>query len=76
MGQKVLKISVFKAKCIETLRAIERDGESVVVTLRGKPIAIVQPIVQKRALGQLRGECEIHGDIVKADFDEEWEMNR
>ena len=73
MTTRTMQISKFKARCIETLREIDRTRKSVLVTLRGKPIAIVEPIEAEKVLGGLRGECKIHVDLVHADFAEEWE---
>ena len=81
MHPKRVQVSVFKARCIDSLREVRRTGSPLVVTLRGTPIAVVGPIGQARTLGALRGECEIRGDLVmgakgaKGDFADEWEMN-
>jgi len=71
-----IQISEFKARCIEALRDVDRTRRPLIVTLRGKPIAVVEPVSEQRALGTLQGECVIHGDLVAGDFDAEWEMNR
>lgn len=71
-----IQITEFKARCIESLREVDRTRRPLLVTLRGKPIASVEPISQARELGTLRDECEILGDLVATDFASEWEMNR
>ncbi len=76
MAQKVMQISVFKAQCIEALKDVDRTGRSVAVTLRGKVLAVVHPSPRVRRLGALAGECEIVGDLLAANFEDEWEMNR
>lgn len=43
------------------------------VTLRGKPLARVEPIQRGRRLGALSDAGTIRGDIVTADFEGEWE---
>ena len=72
-------ISDFKAKCIDELKTVQQSGEPLLVTLRKKPIATVHPYREegpkKRALGKLSGRMTIHGDIVQADFADEWEMD-
>ena len=75
MSPKRVQVSVFKARCIESLREVRRTRRSLVVTLRGAPIAVVEPYGQPRALGALRGECEIRGELLEGDFPGEWEMN-
>jgi prevent-host-death family protein len=75
---KTIKISEFKAKCIRVLKTVARTREPVVVTLRGKPVARVEPIeVQQgaRVLGGLQGSVEILGDIVQSDFADDWEAS-
>ena len=42
---KTMIISDFKAKCIAVLKEIERSGEPVVVTLRGRAVARVEPVL-------------------------------
>lgn len=71
-----IQISEFKARCIESLHDVDRTRRPLIVTSRGKPIAVVEPVARERTLGTLEGECVIHGDLVAQDFDQEWEMNR
>ena len=76
---KTLGISEFKAKCIDELKSVQSTGEPLLVTLRKRPIATVNPyreVPRKRELGKLRGRMTIHGDIVQAGFEEVWEMNQ
>ena len=76
---KTLGISEFKARCIEELKTVQRTGEPLLVTLRSRPIATVIPYREeptRRVLGKLGGRMKIQGDIVRADFGEEWEMDR
>ena len=44
------------------------------VTLRGEPIARVEPIAprDKRVLGGLKGWIEIKGDIIRSDLDKDF----
>jgi len=73
---KTVKISLFKVRCIGILKNVARKGEPVVVTLRGKPLARIEPIAERkepRVLGGLKGSLEIHGDIVRSDFADDWE---
>ncbi len=75
---KRLGISEFKAKCIDELKTVQRTGESLLVTLRKRPIATVNPYREKppkRTLGKLRGRMTIHDDIVHSDLGDEWEMD-
>jgi len=76
---KTLGISEFKAKCIDELKSVQSTGAPHLVTLRQRPIATVNPYREaprKRELGKLRGRMTIHGDIVHADFEKDWEMDQ
>lgn len=73
---KTVLISEFKAKCIKMLKEVQKNGKPITVTLRGEPIARVEPVRpagKKVSLGALRGLVKIKGDIVHTDFEEEWE---
>ena len=76
---KEIGISEFKAKCIDKLKTVQQTGEPLLVTLRKRPIATVNPYREeaprKRELGKLCGRMTIHGDIVQADFANEWDMD-
>lgn len=76
---KTMLVSEFKAKCIGALKEANRTGEPLLVTLRGRPLARIVPVGRnrpERKLGALRGWMEIKGDIVHADFADEWESGR
>ena len=77
---KKLGISEFKAKCIDELKTVQETGEPLLVTLRKQPIATINPYRQeappKRVLGKLKGRIVLHGDIVHADFEDDWEMEK
>jgi prevent-host-death family protein len=73
---KTMLISEFKAHCTSEITEACRTGEAIVVTRRGKPVARVEPIIEKkplRILGAMKGVMTIHGDIVHAGFADEWE---
>ena len=73
---KTVLISEFKAKCIKMLKEVQKNGKPLTVTLRGEPIARVEPVAKgakrKRHLGALRGRMIIKGDIIKSDFEKDW----
>ena len=77
---KEIGISEFKAKCIDKLKTVQATGEPLLVTLRKRPVAVVNPytenVARKRMLGTMRGWVTIHGDIVRSDFADEWEMEQ
>jgi prevent-host-death family protein len=73
---KSISVTEFKAHCFELIDEVARMGESLVLTKRGKPIAIVgPPPVQGREKwipGQFKDSAKIVGDIL-APLDEPWE---
>jgi len=74
---KTMLVSDFKAKCIAVLKEVERSGEPVVVTLRGRPMARVGPFVEEAAvkrLGVLKGSMRIRRDLTRLDTTTDWEM--
>jgi prevent-host-death family protein len=69
-------ISEFKAKCIKMLKEVQKSGKPLMVTLRGEPIARVEPVpkpAKAPRLGQLKGWIKIKGDIVNTGFEDDWE---
>ena len=76
---KSVAVSEFKSKCIAILKEVQRTRESIVVTLRGKPMAVVQPAPEPGAgkrLGTLKGSMKIRRDLVRTDASADWEMLR
>ncbi|MGH7289537.1 MAG: type II toxin-antitoxin system Phd/YefM family antitoxin [Myxococcota bacterium] len=75
---KSIAVSEFKAKCIGILKEVQRRREGVVVTLRGKPVAIVQPAPErgKKRLGALKGSMKLRRDLVRTSSSADWEMLR
>jgi antitoxin (DNA-binding transcriptional repressor) of toxin-antitoxin stability system len=76
---KTMVISEFKAKCIRVVKDVNRQKQPLLLTLRGIPVATVEPIRNqpgKRILGSMKGSVKISGDIVKTDFSGDWEINR
>ena len=77
---KEMLISQFKARCIAELKRVQRTGQPLIVTLRGKPIARVEAVRSSNEpavkLGSRRGQARMMRDLVKIDFSDEWEMNR
>ena len=72
-----LMASDFKARCLAIIEKVHSDGETVLVTRRGKPLVRVLPAIEcpahSRKLGTLTGEATAKGDIVHAGFEHEWE---
>jgi prevent-host-death family protein len=72
---KTVLISEFKAKCIQMLKEVQKNGKPLIVTLRGDPIVRVEPIhaeKRKPRLGTLKGQMIIKGDIIHSDLEDDW----
>jgi prevent-host-death family protein len=70
----MIKASEFKAKCLALLDEVERTGDRLIITKKGKPVAEVIPHTRpKRSpLGIWKGKVIIKGDII-SPLDVEWE---
>ena len=67
----------FKATCLELMDAVARTGKSIVVTKRGRPVAMLSPARKPRRslYGAMKGRIKILGDIV-SPIDVEWDALR
>lgn len=72
-----LLVSDFKARCLSVLDRVRTDGETVLITRRGKPLAKVVPATgpksERRPLGALAGEASSKCDLVHSGFEGDWE---
>lgn len=78
-NMKTMLVSEFKAKCIAALKEIRDTRQPMMVTLRGKPLVIIEPAelrVSRKRLGGLKGRMRIRRDLVKVDSSKDWEMMR
>jgi prevent-host-death family protein len=71
---RIMKASEFKAKCLMIMDEVERTGQTVVITKKGKPVAELVPhrLRQKNARGILKDRLFITGDII-SPIDVEWD---
>jgi prevent-host-death family protein len=70
--KRVVPAGRFKAECLALLDRVERTGEPVVVTKRGRPVAEVVPIRGKSR--SLEGSVTVRGDIVGPILDA-WDLD-
>lgn len=70
--------SEFKAKCLRLLDRVEAEGETLVITKRGRPVAKIMPVsAPKRILrGSWKGLVTVKGDVVHFDTGQDWENGR
>jgi prevent-host-death family protein len=72
---KAVSVSEFKARCVGLLKNVQKSREPLLVTLRGEPIARVEPVVPPKGqvrLGTLKGWMEIKGDIIRSDIEKDF----
>jgi len=63
---RMVKASEFKAKCLALMDEVQRTGQGVVITKRGKPIAELLPhrSPNRNARRILKDRLFITGDII------------
>jgi prevent-host-death family protein len=56
----------FKAKCLSIMDRVQKTGESVLITKRGKPVVQLLPAASEPedVFGYMAGKVQIIGDIV------------
>jgi len=79
MKTETVTISKFKATCLGLLKRVKKNGEPILVTLKGEPVAmVVPPPAGERSgawVGAFRGSGNIVGDIVAPAVEEsDWEV--
>lgn len=58
---KTIAAAQFKAECLRLIEAMNRDHEPVTITRRGKPVAVLSPVVdepRRPLIGALRGSVK------------------
>lgn len=76
---KTLPAGEFKATCLSVMEEVHRNGEPVLITKRGKPIAKLVPADRKTKdlIGRLEGVIKITGDIESPiEPPEAWDSTR
>jgi prevent-host-death family protein len=76
---KTIPAGEFKAKCLKLMDEVEKTGEELVITKRGKPVVKLVPAQSAAAekhrslIGCMKGTVTILGDIVEPALDPGWE---
>ena len=77
---ETINAASFKATCLALLDKVEKTGQPIRVTKRGKPVADLVPVAppgKRRILGCMEGTGKIVGDIVSpAAPDSDWDVLR
>lgn len=77
---KMVPATEFKAKCLALLDEMERSGEPLTITRRGKPsLTLTAQRVQKpeetSIFGCMKGSVTVHGDLdepIEPDWEAKW----
>ncbi len=79
MRRRVVTATELKAKCHALLDEVDDSGDTITVTKRGRPVAVLQPVKKKAwksPKGAWIGKVQIVGDIVNFDTTDRWESLR
>ncbi len=76
---EIITISKFKATCLAVLDNVKKTGQPVMITRRGKPIAVIDPppLPEKKKswIGSFKNKGKITGEIITPVVDEsEWNV--
>lgn len=63
---KTISAAEFKAKCLDLMDSVAASGDSITVTKRGKPVAVLAPIRDpaRSAFGFMKGRGQMFDDLV------------
>jgi prevent-host-death family protein len=63
---KTMAAAEFKARCLQVMDQVHTSRQPVTITKRGRPIARLVPVDQRRSkvFDSMKGRIEILGDIV------------
>ena len=78
MGKRI-GAAEFKAHCLRILDEVERSGESVTITKRGRAVAEVKPIAQeeRRAfIGSMKGSLVRYDRPLDPAWEKPWDAER
>lgn len=79
MKDQVISVTEFKAKCLALMDQIDKEGGTVTVTKRGRPLATLGPVKRKRfrsSEGAWAGKVRIAGDLDETDTADLWDVVR
>jgi prevent-host-death family protein len=77
MKARVVSATEFKAKCLAFLDEVEQQADTITITKRGRPVAVLGPTKRKSAKspkGAWVGKVLIEGDIVDTDPSALWDV--
>lgn len=78
---KMVGATEFKAKCLNLIDQMRTDDESIVITKRGKPVAVLSPVREpsrhKSIIGAMKGSVLRYDDPLSPVAEpEDWDAVR
>lgn len=75
MKEQSINVSEFKKHCLRLFEKIQKQGEELIITKHGEPIARIIPLRKtvQSLRGSMRDQLIIKGEIVECDWSDEWE---
>ncbi|HHJ20676.1 MAG TPA: type II toxin-antitoxin system prevent-host-death family antitoxin [Gammaproteobacteria bacterium] len=67
MPAQIINVPQFKAICLQLMDEVQRTGEEIIITKKGKLVSKLAPIAKKpdTLFGAHRGQIKITDDIVR-----------
>jgi prevent-host-death family protein len=71
---KEMAAGEFKSKCLAVMDDVQKTGEPVLITKRGKPVAKLVAVRKKgdEIFGHMTGKAKIVGDVIHSLPAEDW----
>ena len=80
MKNKVVSVTEFKAKCLALLEEVNENRETLTITKRGRPLAMVHPVKKQPRrpplIGCLRGLVDLPDELFFEDRSQDWDCVR
>ena len=79
MKHQTVSVTEFKTKCLSLLDGVGKNGGSITVTKRGRPLAKVVPAPKegwKSLEGIWAGQFSVPDEILMADTSDQWKVMR
>lgn len=80
MSGKTVAATQFKAECLRLIDEMQKDGEPVTVTRRGRPVAVLSPVApinRPSLIGCMEGSVTGYDDPFSPAADpSEWSANQ
>lgn len=79
MKHQTISVTEFKSKCLSLLDGVGKNGGSITVTKRGRPLAKIVPPPKdgwKSLKGAWAGKFSVPDDVLMADTSDLWEVVR